>query len=121
MCLPFCQPGFIPWVKKIPWRRGWLPTTVFLPGEFHGQRSLAGFSPFASASSSPAEVGWITATGNVLGLGVQDKPDSVLISSLEMRLVMLKLATALQYPNVQALISTDEAQKRDNKGTRLYF
>ena len=30
------------WVGKIPWRRAWLPTSVFLPGEFHGQRSLAG-------------------------------------------------------------------------------
>ena len=37
-----CQkPGFDPWVGKIPWRREMLPTPVFLPGEFHGQRSLA--------------------------------------------------------------------------------
>ena len=28
------------WVRKIPWRREWLPTPVFVPGEFHGQRSL---------------------------------------------------------------------------------
>ena len=33
---------FDPWVWKIPWRREWLPTPVFLPGEFHGQRSLEG-------------------------------------------------------------------------------
>ena len=32
-------------VGKIPWRRKWLPTPVFLSGEFHGQRSLAGYSP----------------------------------------------------------------------------
>ena len=37
--------GFDPWVGKIPWRRAWQPTPVFLPGEFHGQRSLAGYSP----------------------------------------------------------------------------
>ena len=30
--------GFNPWVGKIPWRREQLPTPVFLPGEFHGQR-----------------------------------------------------------------------------------
>ena len=36
---------FDPWVGKIPWRRKWQPTPVFLPGEFHGQRSLAGYSP----------------------------------------------------------------------------
>ena len=35
---------FNPWVRKIPWRRQWLPTPVFLPGESHGQRSLAGYS-----------------------------------------------------------------------------
>ena len=33
--------GFDPWVGKIPWRRQWQPTPVFLPGESHGQRSLA--------------------------------------------------------------------------------
>ena len=34
------------WVRKMPWRREWLPTPVFLPGEFHGQRSLADYSPW---------------------------------------------------------------------------
>ena len=33
---------FDPWMQKIPWRRAWQPTPVFLPGESHGQRSLAG-------------------------------------------------------------------------------
>ena len=36
--------GFDPWVGKIPWRRKWQPTPVFLPGESHGQRSLVGYS-----------------------------------------------------------------------------
>ena len=36
--------GFDPWVGKIPWRREWLPTSLFLPGGFHGQRSLTGCS-----------------------------------------------------------------------------
>ena len=36
------RPGFDPWVRKIPWRRKWPPTLVFLAGEFHGQKSLAG-------------------------------------------------------------------------------
>ena len=36
---------FRPWVRKIPWRRAWQPTPVFLPGQSHGQRSLAGYSP----------------------------------------------------------------------------
>ena len=36
-----------PWVGKIPWRRARQPTPVFLPGESHGQRSLAGYSPWS--------------------------------------------------------------------------
>ena len=32
------------WVRKIPWRRQWLPTPVFLPGKFHEQRSLASYN-----------------------------------------------------------------------------
>ena len=39
--------GFDLWVGKIPWRRAWQPTPVFLPGEPHGQRSLVGYSPWA--------------------------------------------------------------------------
>ena len=38
------RPGFDPWVRKSPWRREWLPIPVFLPGEFHGQRNLVGYS-----------------------------------------------------------------------------
>ena len=37
--------GFEPWVGKIPLRRKWQSTPVFLPRESHGQRSLAGYSP----------------------------------------------------------------------------
>ena len=35
-----------PWVRKIPWRRKWEPTPVFLPGKFHRQKSLAACSPW---------------------------------------------------------------------------
>ena len=35
---------FNPWVRKILWSRKWQPTPVFLPGKFHGQRSLAGYN-----------------------------------------------------------------------------
>ena len=40
------EPWFHPWVRKIPWRRTWEPTAVFLPGESHGQKSLVGYSPW---------------------------------------------------------------------------
>ena len=47
--------GFDPWVGKIPWRRAWQPTPVFLPGESHRQRSLAGCSPWGCTKSDIPE------------------------------------------------------------------
>ena len=48
--------GFSPWVGKIPWRRKWQPFPVFLPGESHGQRSLAGHSPWGRKESDTTAV-----------------------------------------------------------------
>ena len=42
-CRRHKRSGFNPWAGKIPWRRKWQPTPVFLPGKFHGQRSLVGY------------------------------------------------------------------------------
>ena len=47
---------FDPWVGKIPQRRAWQPTPVFLPGKSHGQRSLAGSSPWGRKESDTTEV-----------------------------------------------------------------
>ena len=38
------QATWFSWVEKIPWRRKWQPTPVFLPGKSHGQKSLEGYS-----------------------------------------------------------------------------
>ena len=46
---PTCQCGFDPWAGKIPWRRAWQPTPVFLPGESHGERSLVGYNGVAQS------------------------------------------------------------------------
>ena len=54
------RPGFDPWVRKIPWRREQLPIPVFLPGEFHGQRSLAGYSPWGRKEADTTE--WLAHT-----------------------------------------------------------
>ena len=45
-----------PWVWKIPWRRAWQPTPVFLPGESHGQRNLASYSLWGCTESDTTEV-----------------------------------------------------------------
>ena len=52
---PACQckrHRFDPWVGNIPWRRKQQPTPVFLPREFHGQKSLAGYSPWGAKSQT---------------------------------------------------------------------
>ena len=52
------DPGSIPGSGKIPWRREWQPTLVFLPGELHGERSLAGYSPWGCKELDTTE--WLT-------------------------------------------------------------
>ena len=48
--------GFDTWVGKIPWRRKWQSTPVFLPGKSHGQRNLAGYGPWGHKESNRAEL-----------------------------------------------------------------
>ena len=45
VCLQCRICRFNPWIRQIPWKRKWQSTPVFLPGKFHGQRSLVGYSP----------------------------------------------------------------------------
>ena len=47
--------GFNTWAGKTPWRRAWQPTPVFLLGKFHGQRNLAGYSPWGHKESDTTE------------------------------------------------------------------
>ena len=51
---------FDPWVRKIPWRRAWQPTPVFLPRESCGQRSLVGYSPQGCKESDMTETTYHT-------------------------------------------------------------
>ena len=50
--------GDIKEVGSIPWRRKWQPIPVFLPGQSHGQRSLASYSPQGYKESDMTEVTW---------------------------------------------------------------
>ena len=52
ICLQCKIHRFYPWVRKIPWRRKWQPTSVFLPEKSHGQKSLVGYSPQGSQSQT---------------------------------------------------------------------
>ena len=73
---PTCQSkknkrhSFDPWVGKIPWRRKWQPSPVFLPRKSYGQRSLVGYSPWSrkelarterlSTNNRPSPTVWIS-------------------------------------------------------------
>ena len=51
----FRRHGYDSWIRKIPWRRKWQGTPVFLPGKFHGQGSLEGYSPLSCKESDVTE------------------------------------------------------------------
>ena len=53
----FRRHRFNPWVRKIPWRRNWQPTTVFLPEKFLGHRSLVSYTPWGCTESDMTEAG----------------------------------------------------------------
>ena len=64
--------GFNPWVGKFPWRRTWQPTPVFLRGESHGQRNLAGYSPWGRKESDMTETASLRPHPTAVGLEFQD-------------------------------------------------
>ena len=71
---------FDPWVSKIFWGREWLSTPVFLPGEFHGQRSLADYSSMGSPRTGHDRVTDTSTFRKQISLSLTDIP-GVLVSS----------------------------------------
>ena len=72
-CMRHRRCRFHPWVGKIPWRKKWPPTPVFLPGEPHGQGSLGGYGLQGRKESDTTEMTSQTQTqrlnGGYQGLG----------------------------------------------------
>ena len=62
--------SFDPWIRKIPWNRKWQPTPVFLPGKSHGQRSLAGYSPWGRKESNTTGLSTAAAVSTEPGLEI---------------------------------------------------
>ena len=60
------RPRFDPWVGKFPWRRKWQPTSVSLPREPHGWKSLVGYSPWGRKESDTTERAHFTSMGQKL-------------------------------------------------------
>ena len=89
---------FDPWIGKIPWRRKLYPTPVFLPGQSHGQRSLAGYSPWGREESDTTE--WTQAHGRQFGLWASSHsltlwPPAVLRYSWHVTLCKFKMHSVL--------------------------
>ena len=89
------RPKFDPWVGKILWRREWLLTPVFLPGESR-QRSLVGYSPWGRKESDTTEQLSLTITKG----GVQMKRSSPILSHVPQTLY---LAPLTQQPRCKAV------------------
>ena len=97
------KPRFTCWVKKIPWRRQWLPTPVFLPGEFHGKRHLAGLSIWViPKSDSQIELPiWY------LPMGVKFMPQTYMFTDAYMSYpALLRNLSSVQFSSVTQLCLT---------------
>ena len=68
--LPAMQEIHVQSVRKIPLRRGWQPIPVFLPGKFHGQRSLENYSPWGRKESDTTEQPTYTRTVTITWFGL---------------------------------------------------
>ena len=81
--------GINPWIRKMPWRRKWQPTPVFLPGELHGQKSLAGYSPWTCKESDTSE--WLTHIYFAFQWNTDRLQNSPFKSLLKIRYCVLKI------------------------------
>ena len=78
ICLQDKRPEFNPCVGKIPWRRKWQPTLVFLPGKSHGWRNMIGYSPWGLEELNTTERFHFLSPGYLPNPGVKSK--SLLLS-----------------------------------------
>ena len=84
-CRRHMRRGFDPWVWKTPWRRAWQPTLVFLHGESHRQRSLAGYSPRGCKESEMIQLKRLSMQTHILFFSLLDP---LRVHSLRLQLLM---------------------------------
>ena len=86
------RPRLDPWVGKIPWRRAWQLTPVFLTGESHGQRSLVGYGPWGQEESDMIDYhfhfSW-TINSVVIVSGGQQRDSAIQIHESKMKVKSL--------------------------------
>ena len=112
---------FDPWVRKMPQRRAWQPTPVFLPGESHGERSLEGYSPWGHKESDVTEATNTSLLTNytilfyfqLIFIGVQLVYSVVFVSAVQQSELVIHIhISALQilFP-YRSLQSTDQSSQ----------
>ena len=107
---------FDPWVGRIPWRRAWQPISVLFPGESHGQRSLAGYSP-----QNRKELDTSEATEHAHNWNIWETARASLFISICLTLNFslpggLRIKTFYQYMVV--IITQRDNSKRSNRGCK---
>ena len=93
------DPGLIPGYRiwsLLPWRRAWQPTPVFLPGQFHGQRSLAGYSSWGREELDMAE--WPQLTHYVITVSSFNIPSGDLCLTPCLEWIFFKCEFLLRQP-----------------------
>ena len=87
-----------PWVRKSPWRRKWQPTPVFLPGQFHGQRSPEGYSPWGCRVRHTAQPCLLVCFWSVIALQLSVSSYYITWWSIcFQKITMINLVTISQY------------------------
>ena len=117
ICLQCRRLRFDPEVGKIPWRREWLPTPVFWPGESHGQRSLVGYHAWCRKESDTTE--WLTLT---ILIHTRER-ESVHVSVWEKVLYIQRLLslTARNKVSWKATKKMKSLSRTGAQGKRFYF
>ena len=94
-----------PWVRKVPWRRKWQPAPEFLPGKLHGQRSLAGYSPWGHKESLRTDRASMCARAQHTKVPRPPTSDFYLLLSLKYQLQLLP-AFPFLHPTPTAFIES---------------
>ena len=109
---------FNPWVGKIPWKRKWQPTPVFLPGESHGQRSMVGYSPWGGKELDTSE--------QLTHIHTHDKPTAgTILNSEKLKASLLRSGTrqgcplSLLFNIVLGALATAITEEKEVKGIQM--
>ena len=104
--------------QKIPWRREWQPTPVFLPGESHGQRSLVGYSPWGCKESDTTEA--TSHTHICIYIYIYISPNTYIQILLVLQILLISLYTPIREIKwIVSLRLRDKAEQASDLASNL--